>query len=260
MDGASARPVQKALAGQALIRRLPQRCFGQPEDPDGPLLLLVSDLGRFMTGADIAVDGGHLVSSLQGKIMNFTICARTEDFRQRIARFVTEEIPPVEADRSTWDAHGNIGRPARDTLRKAAKSEGLWCLRLKPGTGGQEPRKTGMAVCNEEMNRSICGPVVFDPAAPGDGTMMALEQGSFARKAVSMAKIHVANLLHKAADTAIQINGARGYSTDKVLEWIYRYARQARLVDGADEAHQMALNRHLTGEGRDFWKSDALKA
>ena len=69
-----------------------------------------------------------------------------------------------------------------------------------------------------------------------------------------MAKIHVANLLHKAADVAIQINGARGYSTDTVLEWIYRYARQARLVDGADEVHQMVLNRHLQDEDKDFWK------
>jgi acyl-CoA dehydrogenase len=81
----------------------------------------------------------------------------------------------------------------------------------------------------------------------------ALDRGSFARKEISMAKIHVANLLHKAADTAIQINGARGYSTDTVLEWIYRYARQARLVDGADEVHKMVLNRHLADQGRSFW-------
>eukprot|EP01035_Chromulina_nebulosa_P063068 gene63068-biopygen46001 len=83
-----------------------------------------------------------------------------------------------------------------------------------------------------------------------------LDRGSRARKEISMAKIHVANLLHKAADTAIQINGARGYSTDTVLEWIYRYARQARLVDGADEVHKMILNRHLESEGRSFWRWD----
>ena len=81
-----------------------------------------------------------------------------------------------------------------------------------------------------------------------------LDRGGFARKEVSMAKVHVANVLHKAADSAIQINGARGYSTDTVLEWIYRYARQARLVDGADEVHKMVLNRHLASEGRDFWQ------
>ena len=68
-----------------------------------------------------------------------------------------------------------------------------------------------------------------------------------------MAKIQVANVLPDAADVAIQINGARGYSKDTVLEWIYRYARQARLVDGADEVHKVVLNRFLNEEGRNFW-------
>jgi acyl-CoA dehydrogenase len=87
----------------------------------------------------------------------------------------------------------------------------------------------------------------------------ALDQGSFARKEVSMAKVHVANLLHQAADTGIQINGARGYSTDTPLEWIYRYARQARLVDGADEVHMMVLERFLSKEHRDFWNWDVTE-
>lgn len=81
----------------------------------------------------------------------------------------------------------------------------------------------------------------------------ALDHGSFARKEVSMAKIQAANTLHKAADIAIQINGARGYSKDTILEWVYRYARQARLVDGADEVHHMVLNRFLDKEGPEFW-------
>ncbi|MBW6496525.1 MAG: acyl-CoA dehydrogenase, partial [Burkholderiaceae bacterium] len=80
-----------------------------------------------------------------------------------------------------------------------------------------------------------------------------LDRGSYARKEVSMAKVHAANLLHKAADVAIQINGARGYSRDTVLEWIYRYARQARLVDGADEVHKMVLVRNLSAEAGSFW-------
>jgi acyl-CoA dehydrogenase len=80
-----------------------------------------------------------------------------------------------------------------------------------------------------------------------------LDRGGFARKEVSMAKVQVANALHAAADVGIQINGARGYSKDTVLEWIYRYARQARLVDGADEVHKMVLNRFLETEKSDFW-------
>ena len=84
-----------------------------------------------------------------------------------------------------------------------------------------------------------------------------LDQGDRARKEVSMAKLHVADTLHNAADVAIQLNGARGYSKDTILEWIYRYARQARLVDGASEVHQMVLARFMREEGRDFWRWSA---
>ena len=80
-----------------------------------------------------------------------------------------------------------------------------------------------------------------------------LDSGSFARKEVSMAKIQVADTLHKAIDTSIQVCGARGYSKDTPLEWMYRYARQARLVDGASEVHRMVLSRHLEQEGDAFW-------
>ena len=395
--------------------------------------------------------------------MDFTLPSDVEDLRAKIAAFVAEEVLPIEADRSNWDAHDNIAHAPLQALRAKARAEGRWCLQLHPETGGQGLSKVGMAACYEEMNRSIFGPVVFNSAAPDDGNMMvlekagtpaqnarwlapivdgqvssafamtephpgggsdpgmmltraekrgddyvirghkwfitgaedadhfillartsddprrgltaflhdrndpgwqitrripimgpeehgghceitydelvlpadrvllgeglglkftqmrlgparlthcmrwlglakrcteiateyaaermgfgvrladresiqiklgdlamgiemgrllvmkaawALDQGSFARKEVSMAKIHVANLLHKAADVAIQINGARGYSRDTVLEWVYRYARQARLVDGASEVHKMVLSRAYMAEGNDFW-------
>ncbi len=51
-------------AGERLRSRVPQQRFGVPADLDGPLLLLASDAGRFMTGSVLAADGGHLVSSL----------------------------------------------------------------------------------------------------------------------------------------------------------------------------------------------------
>ncbi|WP_372422965.1 acyl-CoA dehydrogenase family protein [Salinarimonas chemoclinalis] len=398
--------------------------------------------------------------------MDFTISPRVEDLRRRIHAFVERELIPLESDPAAWDAHENIALPVLADMRAKARAEGLWCLQLRPETGGGGLDKQGMAVCYEAMNRSIFGPVVFNSAAPDDGTMMlleavatpeqkarwltpivsgavrsafamtephpgggsdpgmittraervadgwrvtgrkwfitgaaearhfvliartsddarrgltaflfdaaqpgweivrripimgpeehgghcelvfdglvvpddavlmgvgdglkatqirlgparlthcmrwlglaercveiarawaaqregfgvrladresvqlmlgdlamkievgrllvmkaawALDRGSFARKEISMAKIAVANLLHEAADVAIQINGARGYSKDTVLEWIYRYARQARLVDGADEVHKMVLNRRLAEEGDGFWRWD----
>ncbi|QOF75499.1 acyl-CoA dehydrogenase family protein (plasmid) [Aminobacter sp. SR38] len=396
--------------------------------------------------------------------MDFEISQEVENYRVRIAEFVHREILPLEADKASFDVHGNIALPLLESLRTKAKANGLWCLQLKSETGGAGIGKMGMAVCYEEMNRSIFGPVVFNSAAPDDGNMMMLEalgtaeqkekwlkpiidgkvrsafamtephpgggsdpsmivtraekrgdkyvvsgrkwfitgaedahhfiliartsndpksglsallfhrdqpgwsikrrieimgpeehgghcelefdgleipvenllvgegsgmkvtqvrlgparlthcmrwlglskrcveiarayaaerygfgvrladresiqlklgdlamrieigrmlvmkaaweldRGGFARKEVSMAKVQVANVLHDAADVAIQINGARGYSKDTVLEWIYRYARQARLVDGADEVHKMVLNRSLSEEGPGFWR------
>jgi NAD(P)-dependent dehydrogenase (short-subunit alcohol dehydrogenase family) len=50
--------------GQALVRRIPQRRLGRVEDLEAPLVLLASDASAYMTGAVIAVDGGHAVSSL----------------------------------------------------------------------------------------------------------------------------------------------------------------------------------------------------
>lgn len=50
--------------GQKMIRRIPQRRLGQPDDLIGPLLLLASGSSGYMTGSTLVVDGGHLQSSL----------------------------------------------------------------------------------------------------------------------------------------------------------------------------------------------------
>ena len=395
--------------------------------------------------------------------MDFSLDVRTEDFRQRIHRFVDQELIPLEQDPASYDEHENIAPELLKSVQNKARQQGLWALQMPEAVGGQGLNVVGMAACYEEMNRSIFGPVVFNSAAPDDGNMMVLhkigteqqkarwlqpivdgevrssfvmtepapgagsdptmmqttatregdnwiirghkhfitgagaashfiliartsddsrkgltafmfhrddpgweivrripimgpeehgghcelkfdglvipdenrlmnvgdglkltqirlgtarlthcmrwlglakrsmeiatayvaeresfgarladregvqwllgeaamdiqvgrlltmhaawklDQGSFAKKEVSMAKVAVADTLHKAVDTAIQLCGARGYSKDTPLEWIYRYARQARLVDGASEVHKMVFSKNLLSEGTDFW-------
>jgi acyl-CoA dehydrogenase len=397
--------------------------------------------------------------------MDFSLSPEIEDFRRRYRAFVEAHVLPVEADRSRWDAHENIGESALKTLRAKVREAGLWTPQMPKALGGQGLGCVGMAACYEEMNRSIFGPVVFNCAAPDDGNMILLnkvgtdaqkerwlrpivegrarsaivmtepapgagsdpagmmktraerkggtwivrgekwfitggeaadifvlvartsddtrkgltaflfhrdqpgwriarripimgpeehgghcelvfdgleipdenrlldvgdglkvaqirlatarlthcmrwlglakraleicapyvkereafgtilaehegvqwmlgeaameiqigrllvmhaawllDQGDHARAEVSIAKVAVADMLHKAIDTAIQLMGAKGYSKDTLLEWMYRYARQARLVDGASEVHKMVLARQFLEKGIDFWK------
>jgi acyl-CoA dehydrogenase len=115
----------------------------------------------------------------------------------------------------------------------------------------------GMKLIDRESVQGLIGQAAMELEIGRLLTMKAawaLDQGSFARKEVSMAKIVVADALHKAVDTALQLLGARGYSKDTPIEWMYRYARQARLVDGASEVHRMVLANFLRREGSEFFQ------
>ena len=134
----------------------------------------------------------------------------------------------------------------------------VWSLALRRDgrEGSPEVGRLRAALADRESVQNLLGAAAMKIEVGRLLTMKAawkLDQGDFARKEVSMAKIEVADALHEAVDTAIQLCGARGYSKDTPLEWMYRYARQARLVDGASEVHRMVLCRFLMQEGRDFW-------
>jgi acyl-CoA dehydrogenase len=120
-----------------------------------------------------------------------------------------------------------------------------------------ERKAFGSALAERESVQMLLGDVAKDIEIGRLLTMKAaaaLDRGEKAQSPISMAKIHVADTLHKAADTAIQLLGARGYSNDTVLGWIYRYARAGRLIDGASEVHRMLIARDLAKQGRDFWR------
>ena len=72
------------------------------------------------------------------------------------------------------------------------------------------------------------------------------------RHEVAMTKYHVANALWNIVDRAVQVHGALGYSTDTPLESMFKHARSARLVDGADEVHLQTIARNLIAA----WEED----
>jgi acyl-CoA dehydrogenase len=117
----------------------------------------------------------------------------------------------------------------------------------------------GMTLAEHEGVQWMLADVAMDIEIGRLMTMRAaakLDSGDQARTEVSMAKIFVSELLHKSIATAIQLNGARGYSKDLPLEWMYRYAPQAKLVDGASEVHKMVIARNLLADGMGFWSWD----
>ncbi len=58
------RGVLEGEAGAKLIKRIPMRRFATLADLDGPLLLLASAAGGYMTGSIVTVDGGMSLSAL----------------------------------------------------------------------------------------------------------------------------------------------------------------------------------------------------
>ena len=58
------REFLRSEAGKKLEARIPLRRVGRPDDLDGAMLLLASPAGAYLTGAVIAVDGGHGVAAI----------------------------------------------------------------------------------------------------------------------------------------------------------------------------------------------------
>jgi acyl-CoA dehydrogenase len=121
----------------------------------------------------------------------------------------------------------------------------------------KERRAFGMPLAEHESVQMMLGEAAKNIEIGRLLTMHAawcLDNGSHAQKEVSMAKLHMADTLIQAADVSLQLLGARGYSKDTPVEWIYRYARAAKLVDGASEVHRMLLFRAYDRLGDDFWR------
>jgi acyl-CoA dehydrogenase len=71
------------------------------------------------------------------------------------------------------------------------------------------------------------------------------EKGLDLRNENGIAKVFLANMVHKVVDTAIQLHGALGYSMDTPLAGWYTHIRSQRLVDGPDEVHKWTTGRNV---------------
>ena len=66
-----------------------------------------------------------------------------------------------------------------------------------------------------------------------------------ARDEISMIKFVVANTMQRVVDRALQVHGGLGMTDDTILAYFYRHERAARIYDGADEVHKMALAKRI---------------
>jgi acyl-CoA dehydrogenase len=66
-----------------------------------------------------------------------------------------------------------------------------------------------------------------------------------AKEEISAIKFFVANVLMSVLDKAIQVHGALGITDDTLLSFWYRHERAARIYDGPDEVHKIALGKSI---------------
>ncbi len=71
------------------------------------------------------------------------------------------------------------------------------------------------------------------------------ESAHAARDDISLIKFFVANVLQKVLDRAIQIHGGLGVTDDTLLAYWYRQERAARIYDGPDEVHKIAVAKRI---------------
>ncbi len=69
-----------------------------------------------------------------------------------------------------------------------------------------------------------------------------------ARDDIAMIKFHVAGVLQRTVDRALQVHGGLGVTDYTLLAWFYREERAARIYDGPDEVHKIAVAKHLLRE------------
>jgi len=68
------------------------------------------------------------------------------------------------------------------------------------------------------------------------------------RVEISLIKFHVADVMMRLIDRAIQVHGALGVTSDRVMSWYWVHERGSRIYDGPDEVHKVSAARRILRE------------
>ena len=60
-----------------------------------------------------------------------------------------------------------------------------------------------------------------------------------------MVKLHNTEMVGRVADRAVQVFGGMGLLTEGPVEWIYRWVRMLRIVEGTSEIQRLVIARTL---------------
>jgi acyl-CoA dehydrogenase len=106
--------------------------------------------------------------------IDFTLSPEVEDVRQRVRRFMDEEVRPTEQKLrdSETDRNGYIS--AIVGLRQRAHDLGLWNPHLPPEWDGMGLGPVAMAFVSAEAGRTGMGPYIINAQAPDEGNMHTL--------------------------------------------------------------------------------------
>src|SRR5881398_2823659 len=247
---------QKERYLRPLVDGKVRSCFAMTEpevagsDPTGIRTTAVRD-------GDHWVLNGHkwFISGARGAAFAIVIAKTDPDAQPPQARntaFLVDTDAPgwtIVRDVETMAGHGNHCEIRLEDVRVAdaailgGRGQGhrLGQARLGPARLAHCMRWIGNAEIALEL---LVGRALSRELHGGVHAAYLIEKGLPFRQEVSIAKHHVANILWRITDRAVQVHGALGYSTDAPLERMLRHARSARLVDGADEVHlsQIAAN------------------
>jgi acyl-CoA dehydrogenase len=87
-----------------------------------------------------------------------------------IEQFTREEVEPLDhVVWHAWDIQDPVRRTLIPPLQDAVRARNLWACHLGPELGGQGAGQVRLALINEIIGRTHCGPIVFGCQAPDSG-------------------------------------------------------------------------------------------